>query len=41
MLLMKGSPEQPRCGFSSRVVAALQEAGVDYKHFDILQVSSS
>jgi len=38
MLLMKGSPERPRCGFSSRVVDALQKADVQFKHFDILQV---
>ena len=36
MLFMKGSPAEPRCGFSAKVVEALQQAGVDFKHFDIL-----
>nr|AFK34848.1 unknown [Lotus japonicus] len=36
MLFMKGTPDAPRCGFSSRVVGALQEEGVDFGHFDIL-----
>lgn len=39
MLLMKGSPEEPRCGFSRRVVEALQKDGIVFKHFDILGVS--
>jgi Grx4 family monothiol glutaredoxin len=37
MLFMKGSPDAPKCGFSGRVVAALQQAGVKFGHFDILQ----
>lgn len=37
MLFMKGSPEAPRCGFSSKVVEALNEIDVQYSHFDILQ----
>lgn len=36
MLFMKGSPEEPRCGFSAKVVEALRQAGIDFKHFDIL-----
>lgn len=36
MLFMKGTPEAPRCGFSRRVVEALQHAGVKFGHFDIL-----
>lgn len=36
MLFMKGDPAQPRCGFSAKVVEALQQAGVEFKHFDIL-----
>ena len=36
MLFMKGSPEEPRCGFSRKVVAALEETGVPFGHFDIL-----
>lgn len=36
LLFMKGTPTEPRCGFSSKVVHALQQAGVDFQHFDIL-----
>ncbi|XP_010529416.1 PREDICTED: monothiol glutaredoxin-S17-like [Tarenaya hassleriana] len=36
MLFMKGSPESPRCGFSSKVVNALREEGVSFGSFDIL-----
>ena len=38
MLFMKGTPAQPRCGFSAKVVNALQSSGVDFGHFDILEV---
>lgn len=33
---MKGSPQTPRCGFSSKVVQALQQAHIEFSHFDIL-----
>ncbi|KAK9085245.1 hypothetical protein Sjap_025656 [Stephania japonica] len=36
MLFMKGTPDAPRCGFSSKVVNALREEGVDFGSFDIL-----
>lgn len=36
MLFMKGSPEAPKCGFSSQVVAALRAASIHFGHFDIL-----
>mmetsp|Transcript_23112 Transcript_23112/g.72124 ORF Transcript_23112/g.72124 Transcript_23112/m.72124 type:complete len:190 (-) Transcript_23112:54-623(-) len=36
LLFMKGSPDAPRCGFSSKVSAALKETGVEFSHFDIL-----
>lgn len=36
MLFMKGNPAEPRCGFSAKVVGALQQAGIDFTHFDIL-----
>jgi monothiol glutaredoxin len=36
MLFMKGTPEQPRCGFSARVTAMLNELGVEYAAVDIL-----
>ncbi|XP_002986108.2 monothiol glutaredoxin-S17 [Selaginella moellendorffii] len=37
MLFMKGSPEEPRCGFSRNVVSLLKEESVDFGSFDILQ----
>ncbi|KAL9267574.1 Monothiol glutaredoxin-S17-like protein [Drosera capensis] len=36
MLFMKGTPDAPRCGFSSKVVNALNEEGVSFGSFDIL-----
>lgn len=36
MLFMKGSPQSPRCGFSSRVVKILKQHGMQFGHFDIL-----
>nr|DAD20923.1 TPA_asm: hypothetical protein HUJ06_022386 [Nelumbo nucifera] len=36
MLFMKGTPDAPRCGFSSKVVNALREEGVRFGSFDIL-----
>uniref|UniRef100_A0A2P2Q3D7 Glutaredoxin grx n=1 Tax=Rhizophora mucronata TaxID=61149 RepID=A0A2P2Q3D7_RHIMU len=36
MLFMKGTPDAPRCGFSSKVVNALREEGVNFGSFDIL-----
>lgn len=36
MLFMKGTPDAPRCGFSSKVVNALKQAGVSFGAFDIL-----
>lgn len=39
LLLMKGSPQEPKCGFSRKVVAALQKDNIAFKHFDILEVS--
>ncbi|KDO75944.1 hypothetical protein CISIN_1g020081mg [Citrus sinensis] len=36
MLFMKGNPDSPRCGFSSKVVNALKEEGVNFGSFDIL-----
>jgi hypothetical protein len=41
VLLMKGSPDEPRCGFSRKVVEALRKDSIPFKHFDILQVSTS
>ncbi|KAG7026577.1 Monothiol glutaredoxin-S17 [Cucurbita argyrosperma subsp. argyrosperma] len=36
MLFMKGTPDAPRCGFSSKVVNALNEEGIGFGSFDIL-----
>lgn len=36
MLFMKGTPEQPRCGFSMRTSGVLNELGVQYSALDVL-----
>jgi monothiol glutaredoxin len=36
ILFMKGTPEQPMCGFSARTVAALQSLGAPFAAVDIL-----
>ncbi|KAL3519747.1 hypothetical protein ACH5RR_017896 [Cinchona calisaya] len=36
MFFMKGTPDVPRCGFSSKVVNALKEEDVEFGSFDIL-----
>jgi monothiol glutaredoxin len=36
LLFMKGTPEQPRCGFSMRVVKVLETYGVEYAALDVL-----
>jgi len=36
LLLMKGTPDQPRCGFSMRVVGILDQMGADYAALDVL-----
>ncbi|KAG2373841.1 hypothetical protein C9374_011726 [Naegleria lovaniensis] len=36
MLFMKGSPEVPKCGFSSKIVDILKQHGVKFSSFDIL-----
>lgn len=41
VLLMKGSPDEPRCGFSRKVVDALRKDSISFNHFDILQVTVS
>jgi len=37
MVFMKGSPDQPQCGFSSTCVKLLRGNHVDFGYFDILQ----
>ena len=36
ILFMKGTPEQPMCGFSARAAGALQAVGVPFAAVDIL-----
>ena len=36
ILFMKGTPEQPMCGFSARTVAALYALGKPYAAVDVL-----
>jgi monothiol glutaredoxin len=36
MLFMKGTPDEPRCGFSMRTSGALNAMGVKYAAMDIL-----
>lgn len=36
MLFMKGNANEPRCGFSRKMVDILQSAGVQFDTFDIL-----
>lgn len=36
ILFMKGSPEQPMCGFSARTSAALQSLGAPFAAVDVL-----
>ncbi len=41
MLFIKGTPDKPRCGFSSKAVRVLKEAGgaaLTFGSFDILNV---
>lgn len=36
ILFMKGTPAEPKCGFSGRAVAALRSAGIGFAHVDVL-----
>lgn len=36
ILFMKGTPEQPQCGFSARAAQAIQATGVPFAAVDIL-----
>ena len=36
VLFMKGPPEMPQCGFSSRTAQALTACGVPYAHVNVL-----
>lgn len=37
VLFIKGTPDNPRCGFSRKAVNLLREQGVTFTHFDILE----
>ena len=37
VLFMKGTPQFPQCGFSSKAVAILEHLGVTYGSVDVLQ----
>nr|CAX74471.1 thioredoxin-like 2 [Schistosoma japonicum] len=37
MLFMKGSPEEPRCGFSRQIISILRSNNAKFGTFDILQ----
>jgi monothiol glutaredoxin len=38
LLFMKGTPEQPRCGFSMRVIQVLDQVDVEYGAIDVLPI---
>ena len=33
---MKGTPEDPQCGFSAQVVSILNDLGIEFASFDVL-----
>jgi monothiol glutaredoxin len=37
VLFMKGTPQFPMCGFSSRTVQALKEAGAEFSSVNVLE----
>jgi Grx4 family monothiol glutaredoxin len=37
MLFMKGNPDEPRCGFSAKIVSLLRSNGISFFSFDILE----
>ncbi len=37
VLFMKGSPDEPRCGFSRKICGLLRDNKVEFSHFDILK----
>ena len=40
MLFMKGTPDQPKCGFSTEIVGLLNKQGVHFSSFNILSDNS-
>jgi len=39
-LLIKGTPQQPQCGFSANTVAIIEGLGIPYQTFDVLSDES-
>ena len=39
-LFMKGTPEDPQCGFSAQVVSILHDLGIEFASFDVLSDES-
>ena len=37
ILFMKGEPNYPMCGFSAKVVDVLNDAGISFNYFNILE----
>lgn len=37
VIYMKGTPQMPMCGFSSRAVQALQACGVEFAYVNVLE----
>jgi len=37
VVFMKGSPQLPQCGFSSRTAEALKACGVEFSHVNVLE----
>jgi len=37
IIYMKGTPQMPQCGFSSRTAQALQGCGIEFAYVNILQ----
>lgn len=40
MLFMKGTPDEPRCGFSAKIVQLLRDSGITFGSFDVLSDES-
>lgn len=36
ILYMKGTPEEPRCGFSAKAASVMQTTGVEFAYVDVL-----
>ena len=36
ILYMKGTPDEPRCGFSAKAAAVLKSTGVDFAFVDVM-----